>query len=143
MSFCNKFIIILCIIGIILPNFSFGQEQVPLKAPGTLEEAKEWLKRAFEVLKIELPKTIKKIWEENVLPVWKKMWNWAKTNIWENNLKPWFQGVWEGILKIFGKELEKRKPIIEEEFEKEKEEVKTEVPKVGKSLLEKFKDLLK
>jgi len=39
--------------------------------------------------------------------------------------------------------VEKRKPIIEEEFKKEKEELKEEVPEVTKSLWEKFKELIK
>ncbi len=132
----KKLVIIFIILGIILPIVAFTQAQTPIKAPETMEEAKEFGQKTLEVGKKELPGIIEKIWREEVLPIWQKMGDWFKKNIWEPYIKPFFR-----------KEIEKRKPVIKEEFQKEKEEmkesVKKEVPKVGKSLWEKFKELIK
>lgn len=130
-----KTIIILSIIGLLLPSFSFAQ----VEQPETLEEAKEMGEKALEVSKKELPGILEKIWEEDVLPLWEKMYNWFMINIWPK-IERWFKKEVEPRVK---EEVEKRKPIIEEEFEKEKEEAKKELPKVTKSLWKRFKELLK
>lgn len=126
----KKTITILILFGFLLPSFTFGQEQPQIKAPESMEEVKELGKKALEVGEKELPGIIKRVWKEEVLPVWQKMWDWFKANIWAR--------IWPKLEE----EIEKRKPLLEEEFGKEKEELKEELPKVGKSLWEKFKDLL-
>lgn len=132
----KKILTILIIFGFLVASFSFAQE-TPIKAPETLEEAKEMGERAFEVSKKELP--LERIWKEEVLPIWQKMWDWFMTNIWPK-IKSFFKREIEPRAK---EEIEKRKPVIEEEFKKEKEELKKELPKVTKSLWEKFKELIK
>lgn len=126
----KNIITILVLLGFILPIFSFAQWEKP---PLNITETPE---KVLEVIKTALPGIIKQIWQEEVLPIWQKMWNWVKTNIWERYFKLFFQ-----------KEIEKRKPTIREEFEKEKQETKesakTEVPQALKSLWEKFKELIK
>lgn len=66
---------------------------------------------------------------------------------WDSYIVPWLKNIWYKISVPFKKEAERRKPLIEEEFEKEKtqmkEEIKTEIPKTTKSLWERFKELLK
>ena len=114
-----------------MPSFSFAQVQ----PPETLEEAKEIGEKTFGDFLKKLPETLEKIWKEEALPLWQKMYNWGK-NIWDSY-------IWPEIGPWFKKEIEKRKPLIEEEFKKEKEEIKEEVPKVGKSLWERFKELIK
>ena len=137
----KKLIPILVMFGLLLPSFSFAQNQA-LEQPETLEEAKEMGEEAGEEIKAKLPGILEKLWKEDVLPVWEKMYEkWSEW--WDSSIQPWLQNIWEKIAVLFGKEIEKRKPIIEEEFEKEKEEVKEELPKVTKSLWEKFKELLK
>jgi hypothetical protein len=136
----NKVIAILILAGLLLPSFSFAQEQVPpIKAPETIEEVKEMGEKALEVGEKELPGIIERIWKEEVLPIWQKMYDWFKTNIWPK-IQGWFK-------KEVTPEIEKRKPLIKEEFQKEKKEMKesakTELPKVSKSLWEKFKELIK
>ena len=83
-----------------------------------------------------IPENFKSFWQEECLPIWVKMYNWCKKTFWDPYFGPFFQ-----------KEIEKRKPVIEEEFQKEKTEMKQsakeEVPKVTKSLWEKFKELFK
>ncbi|MDI6602859.1 MAG: hypothetical protein QME57_01925 [Patescibacteria group bacterium] len=142
---------ILVIFGLLLPSFSFaptpnlvwGFAQQPLiKAPETLEEAKEMGEKILEVTKKELPGILERIWREEVLPIWQKLWNFFK-KLWNFYVWPAIKKLWQKIATPFKKEIERRKPIIEKEFKKEKQELKTEVPKVGKSLWEKFKELIK
>lgn len=131
----KNLVIFLIIYGLILPIFSFAQVE-PISPPETLEETKGWLERAWETIKKNLPGILEKIWKEEVLPVWKRMWEWSKVNIWSK------------IEILFKREIEKRKSIFEEGVEKEKEELKKEIkeeviPKASKSLWERFKELIK
>ncbi len=129
----KRAITLLIILGIILPVFSFAG-QVPLgivSPPKTLEEAKEAAKQAEK----ELPGIMREIWKNEALPIWQKTLFWLKINVWfkfYNWLKP---------------EFEKRKQFFKENFKKEKEEIKEEIkaeaPKIGKSLWEKIKGLIK
>jgi len=129
----RHFIIILSIAGLVLPNFGLAQEQMP-QLPQTLEEAKSV---GIKILK-DLPDQIKKVWQEEAWPLLKKTWQ----KLW-SLAEPY----WQKFLSFLGKEVEKRKPAFEEEFQKEKEEMQKEMkevaPKVGKSLWERFKALLK
>ena len=137
----KKIIIISIFVGLILPALGLTQEspQKSIKAPETLEEVKAIGEKTVEVGQKELPGIIEKIWKEDILPTWQKMYNWFKTNIWPK-IESWFKKEVQPRAK---EEIEKRKPIIEEEFKKEKEELKEEMPKVTKSLWEKFKELIK
>jgi len=134
----KKIISILIFSMILLPSFSYGQES-QLSPPGTLDEAKQIGEKALEVGEKELPGIIQRVWQEEVMPIWQKMFDWFKENWWPK-ITGWFK-------KIIQPEIDKRKPLIEEEFQKEKEEmreeVKSELPKVGQSLWEKFKELIK
>ena len=129
---------VLLILGLILPSFSFAQNQ-PISPPKTLEEAKEMGEKALETGQKELPGIIEEIWKEEVLPVWQKMYDWFKKNIWPK-IESWFKKEVQPRAK---EEIEKRKPLIEEEFKKEKGELKEELPGVTKSLWERFKELIK
>jgi hypothetical protein len=126
------------IAGLILPGFSFGQQE-SFQTPETLEEAKEMGEKALETGKEKLPGILEKVWEEEILPVWERMYNWFMVNVWPG-IENWFKKEVEPRVK---EEVEKRKPIIEEEFQKEKEEAKEELPEVTKSLWERFKELIK
>ena len=139
----GKFVTILILVGLILPSFSFAQEK-PLSQPESLKEAKEMGKKILDSAFKELPGILKRIWKEEVLPVWKKMSDWFLASTWPK-IKSFFKKEIEPKTK---KEIEKRKPVIKEEFKKEKEELKKEVKekiisKSLKSLWEKFKELIK
>ncbi|MBI2626254.1 MAG: hypothetical protein HYW69_01515 [Candidatus Nealsonbacteria bacterium] len=114
-------IIILSIVGLVLPNFILAQE-APAAAPQTLDEAGSF---TLGILN-RLPEAIKKVWNEEALPVWLKMWDWAKPVI-----DPWRQK----FLGLLGKEVEKRRPDIEKQFREERQEMQ-------KDLWERFKDLI-
>jgi len=139
----KKLIIISILSGLLLPNFSFAPTPnlvwgfaQPIEPPETLEEAKELGEKVLETGQKELPGILERIWQEEVLPFWQKMWDWFQVHIWQPYIEPPIK-----------KEIEKRKPIIKEEFQKEKEETKesakTEVVPAFKSLWERFMELIK
>ena len=119
------------IVALILPSFGLAQGA---QAPETMEEAKFF---GIGILKA-LPGAAKDVWENEALPFFQnffqKVWGWT-----EPKIKPLWQKAWDWLRP----EVEKRKPLLEEEFQKEKEEMKEELPKVGKSLWERFRELLK
>jgi len=88
-----------------------------------------------------LPETLRGIWQE-ALDIWQIMGKKAK-NFSDSYVWPWFQNIWQKIQSFFAKEIEERKPGIEREFKKEKEEMKEEIPKVGESLWKRFKEIIK
>jgi len=137
----NKIAIIL-LLGILLPSFSLAQGGDQLQLPENMDEVQELGEKALEIGKKELPGTIEKVWQEEVLPIWQKMYDiWS--NWWDNTIQPWLDDIWQKIMSLLGQEIEKRKPLIEEEFEKEKEELGIEASKIGQSLWERFKELIK
>lgn len=137
----NKLAILL-ILFFIFPVFNFAFAQT-ITQPETLEEAGEIGERALNVGEEQMPGTLEKIWKEEALPIWQKMYNWAKRNFWDYRLGPWLKNIWQGTVRVFNQEAEKREPIIQEEFAKEKKELKQEAPQVGKTLWEKLKELIR
>lgn len=139
----KKIITILILFGFLLPILAFAQfaQNQPLTPPETLEEAKTM----GEKILIAFPQALKEPWQE-ALRIWGRMAD-IFSNWWNYHIFPWLKSIWHKILSIFIQETERRKPIIKEEFEKEKkeikEEIKQEVPKAGKSLWERFKELIK
>ncbi len=136
-----KTTIIAVIFNLALFNLSFA-----LKAPHTLEETGELGKKTVEVTQTKLPGALKSVWQEDVIPVWQKMCYWFKENIWpkivsfEQELKNWFVTKFKPKAK---KEIEERKKMSGEEFEKEKQELKKEAPQLEKNLWERFKELIR
>ncbi len=135
----KKAIVILTIWTLIFPSFSFGQPAERLiSPPKTLEEIKA---AGFNVLKI-FPEFLKDVWQ-GFLGYCLKLWNFFE-KIWNSYIYPFLHNLWQ---KTIGKEIRERKPVIEEEFKKEKqevrEEIRTELPDTLKSLWERFKELIK
>lgn len=134
----KKLLPILVIFGLVLPNFAFFQ----IKAPETLEEARKMGEEVGKKTLEKGPGIIEKIWRKEVLPIWKRMWEWFG-EVWNSYIGQNVKLFWKKILNLLRKEIEKRKPIIKEELKKEKNELKKELPRVGKSFWEKFKELLR
>jgi hypothetical protein len=128
--------------SLFLPVLGFAQEE-PLEPPATLEEAKQLGEESLEVTKEEMPGILERIWKEEVLPFWKKIWDWLK-DFWKDTLWPWIRGLWERRVKPpVEEEVEKRKEIVEENIEKEKEELqKTLVPEGFRSIWKELKGLV-
>ncbi|MCX6761154.1 MAG: hypothetical protein NTZ84_03595 [Candidatus Nealsonbacteria bacterium] len=130
----KKIIIFLISIAVLFFNFSFivKAEDGKVEVPETTQGAKEVLMNMIRVGREELPKNMKKLWTEEVLPVWGRMYGWYKDNIWSK--------VQEG--------LKKREPAVKEAFGQEKGEmatdIKKEAPKISQylnSLWQEFKNL--
>ena len=119
----------------------FAQEFNQIEAPETIEDAKEFGKQLGE----QLPDEIEKVFDNEVVPIWEKMW--AKVEeIWEQYIIRWIDGIIASLVGLVGREIEKRGPEIQAEFEKEKEEIKEELRNEAKDasigLWERFKSLL-
>lgn len=130
------------IAGLLLPGFSLAQNQQPVvDTPETLKDAVGFV---FSILK-SMPRTIKEAFQL-AWKIWSKMadWLWAQ---WDKYIWSWIQGLWHSFLGLMGQEIEKRKPMVEQELEKEKQEIKEEIKqeaeKAGQSLWERLKELVK
>lgn len=104
---------------LLLPSFTTAQI---LEQPQTIEEAKTFGTNIAR----QLPDLMKKVFREEVLPLWQKMGNWVK-NLWESTGRAWVQNIIDKVAELLGKEIDKRKPALKEEFEKEKQEVAQEL----------------
>lgn len=71
----------------------------------------------------------------------KTIWEWIK-DIWYSYIYPWLQNIWQKISTFLGKQVEKKKFEIQEEWEKEKQEMKEEIPKASKTIWQRFKELI-
>ena len=126
----KKYLIFIIIIGILInTGLVFAQE-----VPATLDQAKETGQMVGEIVKQESPNIFRQAWND--------FSGFFKT-IWNSYLFPWSKIIWNKIVSILGKEVEQRRPEIEEEFKKETEEMKEDIPKVTKSLWQRLRDLIK
>lgn len=137
-----KYLFLIFIILILLcDNYVFAAwaqttEKIP-EAPKTLEEAETLGK---ETLK-GFPQALKEPWQE-AKAVWSKMGGWFG-NFWDSYISSWLSDVWQRIYSFLGKEVEKKKPEVKEEFEKEKQEMREEVFMGTKTLWQRFLELIR
>jgi len=126
-------ILIILIAGAVLSGFCLPvQAQQAPEVPATLDEAKSV---GLQIIG-ELPDSTRQVWREQALPILRSMWDWAQ-GPWENYIKPKVQELFNWLLGFLGKEIEERAPLIEEEFQKEKDEMRGDIPGVW----ERFKNL--
>ena len=125
----TKLLVILTV-AILLPNFCLGQTPGTAGPPQTIEELKLTGLKAVKFF----PETIKKVGGEVIY--------WLK-NIWNSYIYPFLHKIWQKIDSIFGKEIKQREPVIKEEFKKETQEMKQDIPQIGKSLWQKLKEFFK
>ena len=121
--------------------------QTPEATPSTaLPETFEGAQQFGEQIIQQLPKETEKVFQEEALPILQAVLSWGK-NIWNGWILPWLQEVWDRVLGFLGQEVEKRKPIIKDAIEQEKEEIIKEIEtgtiKAGKSLWERIKGFFK
>jgi len=150
MKYLFIFILIFCLLAVFYPYLSIaettsvvpeqftgerGTQNLP-KAPGNFEEAKTMGKKFL----VGLPGVFKKSWQKG-LNIWNKIFKWFR-GIWNSYAAPWTQKLWNRIKGFLGVEIEKKKPEIQKEFQKEKQEMKEDIPRVGKSLWQRFKELI-
>ena len=108
-----------------------------VQAPETLEKVKEIGKEALN----KTPGVIEKVWQE-AKNIFSFIGQWLK-GFWGNYISPWLKSIWQKIASFLNKKVEERKPGVEKEFKKEKEEMIKEIPKTSKSLWQRFKEIIK
>ena len=99
----KKLIVICLITGLFLPLIALGE----LEQSQNLEEAKGF---GLTILK-KLPEAVKRVWQEKVLPLWQKMWEWLKTQlqrVW-NWFKLQLKKIWNWIIELLDEGVEKLK----------------------------------
>ena len=154
----SKALLILSLVSLVLPNFCIAQQSAPIEVPKTIEEGKNVVIKAAEKIIELLPEIIKRTWREDVIPLWEKMWQWFKdfwrsyatktfNYVWYSNLKPIIkssvQKVGDSFMRFVGKEVDEKRSVIEEEFEKEKKEIRESLPQDTETIWQRFKDLFK
>ncbi|MDD5144828.1 MAG: hypothetical protein PHW72_01770 [Candidatus Pacebacteria bacterium] len=127
----KKILSIAILSGLLFSNISLAQ----LTPPDTVEESKEIIEKGIDLSIKELPQNIMRIFKEEALPVWTKMYTWFYERL-GKKIVAWFN-------KEISPEIKKREPQFKEEFAKEKEEMREDLPQAGKSLWEKFRELIK
>ena len=125
----NKLLALLTI-GILLPSFYLVQTSQAAGPPNSVEGLKQTLWNAVKFF----PETIKKVGGDVI--------SWLK-GIWNSYIYPFLHKIWLKIEAIFGKEIEDRTPVVKEEFKKETQEMKQDLPQLIKSAWEKVKDFFK
>ena len=132
-------IILFILLGMTSPVFA--QEFNRIEAPETIEEAKEFGKQLGD----QIPGEVEKVFQEEVLPVWGKMLEWAE-GIWNQTVVGWIDGIVANLVGLFNQEVEKRGDQIKEELRKEteelKEDLKDEAGEVVQGLWERFTSML-
>lgn len=63
-------------------------------------------------------------------------------SFWNTHIKSYVVSFWNKIKNFFTKKVDIKKPEVKQELEKEKQEMKIEIPKAGKNLWEKFKEII-
>jgi|WetSurMetagenome_2_1015567.scaffolds.fasta_scaffold437376_1 hypothetical protein len=136
---------IILIFSIILASFSplliVGQTQV--RIPENFEDAKNLGEKTIQVVENQGWGIIKNIWNNDALPIWKNMYNWTKEHVWNNFLGPKIKNIWSGAINIIKDEAKQRTPAAQEKLKEEKQQIKEEIPVVGKTLWEKIRDFIK
>ena len=112
----------------------FAQDQV-IRAPETLESAKEGVLNIGDKVMQGIPHAIGRAWEEQVLPIWQKMWQWTKEDAWQKRISPALQTIGDKAKSILGPEVTKRKEIAQERLKEQKEDYATHSGR-GKAMLE-------
>lgn len=97
MKISHQFIIILSIIALILPSFSFAQVNERVQPPETLKDVQELFQKATR----PFFEGVLKAWQK-ALSTWQKMVDFFK-NIWRLKVKPSFQNIWEKVFSLFEK----------------------------------------
>ena len=139
--FIKKYLISIAIITIFaLPCLAQTEPSTEDVFEDLGRESKPIGETIWQTVKTEFPKIIKRPWQD-ALTAWKIIFNWVKS-FWNSYLSNWFKIIWENLVYFLGKEVEQRRPEIEQEFIKETEEMKQDIPETTKSLWERFKGLI-
>lgn len=145
----HQTVIIVSVAGLLLPSFSFGatafaadaQQQSMVPLPSTFDEAGTLFVQSLKGIPKAIGEAFGAVWTTT-----KQLFEWAR-ELWDKYVRHWIQRLWQKILSLLGTEIQKRKPIVEQELEKEKQEITREAAeqarKAGEGLWERLKNLIK
>ena len=143
-----RHLVFLIVITSAIPVFAFAQAPQGdsiLEAPETLDEVKEGTLKVGGQIADTLPGIVGNLWNTQVIPVWQNMWNWTKQELWQKKVQPIAQNLLDKGKILLGREVEQRRPIIEQKLQQTKqeltEELQIQTKRVGKSFWERFKNL--
>ncbi|MBI4359185.1 MAG: hypothetical protein HY577_01170 [Candidatus Nealsonbacteria bacterium] len=112
-----------------------GSSPTPIGPPESLEELKNVLLRGWGAFPAAFEAAL-----GEALSFWQKLYQWLK-GWWEANwaqgFKAWVNSIWERIRALFSQ----REAIFQEELQKEKTEMKKEIPGLQKTLWEKLREV--
>jgi len=144
----KKYVATTILLGLIFPVFLSAQTPQDTglpnaEIPESIEEAvREGQEVGGQILE-ELPGVLTNLWDNRVIPVWTKMFDWAVEVLWGKYFFPFVKNIWQQITAFF----EEKRPQLEEEFAKEKQEIKEGLKqgaaKVGQGLWQRFLDLFR
>lgn len=117
---------------------------VPFALPESIESIGGFQEVLSRTIK-DLPEFFKEI-RQGFINALEQIWSWIKT-IWSSYIRPFFQNIWQKTKDFFLREYERRKSSAEEEFVRDKEQLKEKVKsliiKIPLSLWAKIKGLFK
>lgn len=71
--------------------------------------------------------------DSGVSGVFKSVWE-AMRYIWDTYISLWFNNIWQSIYSFLNREVEQRRPSVEDEFKKETQEMKNDIPNVWEKI---------
>jgi len=71
--------------------------------------------------------------DSGVSGVFKNIWEGIKY-VWNSYILFWFNNIWQVIYNFLGTQVEQRKPGVEDEFKKETQEMKEDIPNVWQKI---------
>jgi len=116
----RKFLFIFFLIILLSGGLVFAQETIQkpmISSPKNFQEAKEMGKNVLIAAKEKLPTIMKQVWEEQIVPFWKKADIWLKDNIFSK-----MEYHYKEIDSKARKKIEKQEPLLKNEV-KEKIEI--------------------
>ena len=140
------------ICGLVPVQICFAENTEKNEIPQNFEQAKVLI---FELI-TPLPDTVKQLYKDDVVPMFRKIGDIAINPLiqgkdfvidaWNDDIKPITQDITDKIKLFLGKEIEQKKPEIEKEFEKEKQEIQKEIesqiPEIKETIWQKIKDII-
>lgn len=138
----SRYLLGALIVILLLPSIVIGKTNLVLESPNSLKEVQELGETFSEKTMTELPGTLKDSWQHEVLPIWGRIWN-GGINIFNLYIRTQFTSFSYKVFNFIEKEIKERKPGIEQEFKKEKQEMGEDIPVVSKSIWGRFKELIK
>jgi gas vesicle protein len=135
------FALLLC--AFTVSPFAVDAQEKTVEVPGSIQEVREGIEGIGGNIFKGLLRAIADLWKEKVLATWKSMWQWTAEEVWQKRIEPAVQSVIDRSKELLGQEVDRRKPVIEQQLQEEKQELQDQGKRTGKGLWERFLDLFR